>query len=72
MSAKDNGPVTVPAAALEGLDRCRELSEQDMLEIKTVLRWLRDNGWYAAAEWVEQNHETYLDAVIQPGLRPDE
>ena len=42
-----------------------------MLEIKTVLRWLRDDGWYAAADWVEQNQETYLDAVIQPGFRPD-
>ena len=71
MSAKDNDPVSVPAAVFEGLQRCRQLGEQDMLEIKTVLRWLRDDGWYAAADWVEQNQETYLDAVIQPGFRPD-
>ena len=71
MSAKDNDPVPVPTAVFEGLQRCRQLGEQDMLEIKSVLRWLRDNGWYAAADWVEQNQETYLDAVIQPGFRPD-
>jgi len=70
MNAKEGDPVPVPATVFEGLQRCRQLSEQDLLEIKAVLRWLRDNGWYAAAEWVEQNQQTYLDAVIQPGFRP--
>jgi hypothetical protein len=71
MSAKDNDPVSVPTAVFEGLQRCQELGELDMLEIKTVLRWLRDGGWYAAADWVEQNKQTYLDAAIQPGFKPD-
>jgi len=71
MSAKDNDPVPVPTAVFEGLQRCRQLGEQDMQDIKTVLRSLRDDGWYAAADWVEQNQETYLDAVIQPGFKPD-
>ncbi|HIJ72923.1 MAG TPA: DUF5049 domain-containing protein [Candidatus Hydrogenedentes bacterium] len=71
MNAKDSDPVPVPAAVFEGLQRCRQLGEQNMLEIGTVLRWLRDDGWYAAAEWVEQNQQAYLDAVIQPGFRPD-
>ncbi|MFO7974440.1 MAG: hypothetical protein R6V12_07390 [Candidatus Hydrogenedentota bacterium] len=71
MRAKNNDPLPVPTAVFEGLQRCREFGAQDMLEIKSVLRWLRDDGWYAAADWIEQNQETYLDTVIEPGFRPD-
>lgn len=52
MNANDSAPVPVPAAVFEDLKRCRQLGEQNMMEIKAVLRWLRDDGRYAAAEWV--------------------
>lgn len=70
MGAEDNDCVPVPPTVFEGLQRWIESGEQNTPDIHTVLRWLRDGGWYAAADWVESNQQIYLDAVIRSGFRP--
>lgn len=68
MSSDANEIEAAPAAALEGIRRCHDESGRDMQDIGGVLRWLRDNGWYTAADWVEQNTDTYLSAIANPGF----
>jgi hypothetical protein len=71
MSEDEKVPLSVPPAVFEGLQQCKRSGERDMQEIDLVLRWLRDDGWYAAADWVEGNREIYLKAIDHPGFRPE-
>jgi hypothetical protein len=71
MDRDDNDCVLVPPRAFEGLQRWIETGEANPSDIGTVLRWLRDGGWYAAADWVESNQQPFLDAIGRSGFRPE-
>lgn len=71
MSDQESKPVRIPKAVFDGLHQCQEQGGQDMRQVRAVLRWLRDNGWYTAADWVEKNEQIYLNSVIQPGFTPE-
>lgn len=62
MNANEENPAPVPPAAVQGLQHCKMAGVQDLSDIRGVLRWLRDEGWYTAADWVEKNPHTYRDA----------
>lgn len=61
MSAEDHPPI--PPLVLAALVECRELGTTTMTDARMVLRWLRDEGRYVAAEWVEKNPSVYLAAM---------
>ncbi len=68
MSAQDHPPIT--PQVLEALIQCRETGTTPMTDLRMVLRWLRDEGRYVAAEWVEQNPTDYLAAMEVPAPSP--
>tara|TARA_R110001592_G_scaffold43801_8_gene141766 strand:- start:153 stop:359 length:207 start_codon:yes stop_codon:yes gene_type:complete len=64
MSAEDHPPI--PSPVLEVLGQCRDLGTIPMTDVRMVLRWLRDEGRYVVAEWVEKNESAYLAAMQTP------
>lgn len=68
MTSEHEGPVDIPAEVLEGLRRWHREGRQNTSGSGGVLRWLRDDGWYAAADWVEQNPQRYQEVINQPGI----
>jgi len=72
MNAEKNFPVPVPASVYQGLRELGSIGERNTWGLKAVLQWLRDNGFYTAADWVEQNPEAYLEAAAGPGFRQGE
>lgn len=64
MSVEDSSPVD--PQVLAALIECRDVGATVMTDMRMVLRWLRDEGRYGAAEWVEKNPTRYLSALEVP------
>lgn len=60
-------PNKVPDFAVAGLNALAGAAGETPWEPRGALRWLRDNGFYSAADWVEQHPQAYLDHVREKG-----
>jgi len=71
MTPIDEQSNPVPERVREGLLLCQRAGTSDMTDPRMVLRWLRDNGQYVAADWVEQNTARYLEVAALPDFLAD-
>lgn len=61
MDKDESLPITVPEFAVAGLDALAGAAGESPWEPRGALRWLRDNGFYSAADWVERHPQEFLD-----------
>lgn len=54
-------PNPVPEFAVAGLNALAGAAGESPWEPRGALRWLRDNGFYSAADWVEQHPQAFLE-----------
>ncbi|MBX3180698.1 MAG: hypothetical protein KF886_25405 [Candidatus Hydrogenedentes bacterium] len=59
----ESRPIPVPEFAIAGLNALAGAAGESPWEPRGALRWLRDNGFYSAADWVEQHPQAFLDYV---------
>ena len=68
MTEQQNEPLTVPPKVYQQLDALRESGAVNMLtEVTTGLEKM---GFDEALEWVENNHETYIEHAMDGGFEP--
>lgn len=69
MSKEKSIKVEVPQEVLEGLNAVREVGTFNMFDVEGVIAQAAALDYQEAAEWIEDNRNTYLRGIFQ-GFRP--
>ena len=59
----ENAP-TLPKAAYDGIEACRQSGDCNMFEFNRVHRWCYEHEYYAAVVWMDENPSAYGTGVL--------
>lgn len=65
MADQKGAPVVVEARVLRGLEAVRGSAALNMLDRLAVVGWLKDHGFFPAAEWILTHRTDYHEGIMR-------